>query len=170
MPRPFWSGHIQISLVSFGVKLFPATEAKSEIRFHQISRKTGERISFPDEPLLSREPYQGRHWARLVESVEPGYVCYGRLYFEQPNSERYGWDLGIFQPVAATGVFCVDSLLLPVKLATLPLRCHECSAGKCLPGDPVPLRLARRDREPWPFGLPAPSLTLFDVDFEELSP
>ncbi|MCU1320454.1 MAG: Ku domain protein [Acidobacteriaceae bacterium] len=44
MPRPFWSGQIQISLVSFGVKLFPATEAKSEIRFHQISRKTGERI------------------------------------------------------------------------------------------------------------------------------
>src|SRR5260370_37371855 len=44
MPRPFWSGQIQISLVSFGVKLFPATEAKSEIRFHQLSRKTGERI------------------------------------------------------------------------------------------------------------------------------
>ena len=44
MPRPYWSGHIQISLVSFGVKLFPATEAKSEIRFHQLSRKTGERI------------------------------------------------------------------------------------------------------------------------------
>jgi DNA end-binding protein Ku len=42
--RPFWSGQIQISLVSFGVKLFPATEAKSEIRFHQISRKSGERI------------------------------------------------------------------------------------------------------------------------------
>jgi DNA end-binding protein Ku len=44
MARPYWSGHIQISLVSFGVKLFPATEAKSEIRFHQLSRKTGERI------------------------------------------------------------------------------------------------------------------------------
>lgn len=44
MPRPFWSGQIQISLVTFGVKLFPAVEAKSEIRFHQISRKTGERI------------------------------------------------------------------------------------------------------------------------------
>jgi DNA end-binding protein Ku len=44
MARPYWSGHIQISLVSFGVKLFPATEAKSEIRFHQISRKTGERV------------------------------------------------------------------------------------------------------------------------------
>jgi len=44
MPRPFWSGQIQISLVSFGIKLFPATEAKSEIRFHQLSRKSGERI------------------------------------------------------------------------------------------------------------------------------
>jgi DNA end-binding protein Ku len=44
MARPFWSGQIQISLVSFGVKLFPATEAKSEIRFHEISRKSGERV------------------------------------------------------------------------------------------------------------------------------
>jgi DNA end-binding protein Ku len=44
MPRPYWSGQIQISLVSFGVKLFPATEAKSEIHFHQLSRKSGERI------------------------------------------------------------------------------------------------------------------------------
>ena len=44
MARPYWSGHIQISLVSFGVKLFVATEAKSEISFHQISRSTGERV------------------------------------------------------------------------------------------------------------------------------
>ena len=44
MARPFWTGQIQISLVSFGVSLFPATEAKSEIAFHQIDRKTGERI------------------------------------------------------------------------------------------------------------------------------
>jgi DNA end-binding protein Ku len=44
MPRPYWSGQIQISLVSFTVKLFVATEAKGEIHFHQISRKTGERV------------------------------------------------------------------------------------------------------------------------------
>jgi DNA end-binding protein Ku len=42
--RPFWSGQIQISLVSFGVKLFAATEAQSEIHFHEISRKSGERV------------------------------------------------------------------------------------------------------------------------------
>lgn len=44
MARPFWSGQIQISLVSFGIKLFAATEAKSLIHFHQLSRKSGERI------------------------------------------------------------------------------------------------------------------------------
>jgi DNA end-binding protein Ku len=42
--RAYWSGQVRISLVSFGVKLFPATESKSEIHFHQIDRKTGERI------------------------------------------------------------------------------------------------------------------------------
>jgi len=44
MARPYWSGQFQISLVSFGIQLFPATEAKSEIRFHQLNRKTGERV------------------------------------------------------------------------------------------------------------------------------
>ncbi len=46
MARPYWSGQIQISLVAFGVKLFVATESKSEIRFHQISRSTGERVKY----------------------------------------------------------------------------------------------------------------------------
>lgn len=44
MARPSWSGQIQISLVSFGVSLFPATEAASQIAFHQIDRRTGERV------------------------------------------------------------------------------------------------------------------------------
>jgi DNA end-binding protein Ku len=44
MARPYWSGQIQISLVQFGVSLFTATESKSQMSFHQISRSTGERI------------------------------------------------------------------------------------------------------------------------------
>jgi DNA end-binding protein Ku len=44
MARPYWSGRIQVSLVSFGVQLFVATESKGQISFHQISRSTGERI------------------------------------------------------------------------------------------------------------------------------
>ncbi len=44
MARPYWTGNLQISLVSFGVGLYVATETKSQISFHQISRRTGERI------------------------------------------------------------------------------------------------------------------------------
>ncbi len=44
MARPYWSGHVQISLVSFGVKFFTATESKSQISFHEIDRRTGERV------------------------------------------------------------------------------------------------------------------------------
>jgi DNA end-binding protein Ku len=44
MARPYWTGRIPVSLVSFGVQLFVATESKSGISFHQISRSTGERI------------------------------------------------------------------------------------------------------------------------------
>ena len=47
MPRPYWSGQIQISLVSFGVQLFVAAESKSQISFHQISRSIGERVRHP---------------------------------------------------------------------------------------------------------------------------
>jgi DNA end-binding protein Ku len=46
MARPYWSGHIQISLVSFAVNLYPATETRNEIRFHQLDRKTGERVKY----------------------------------------------------------------------------------------------------------------------------
>jgi DNA end-binding protein Ku len=69
MPRPFWSGHIQISLVSFGVHLFPATEAASEIHFHQLNRKTGERVrhqnvSSEEEPLDKEDIVKGYEYTK----------------------------------------------------------------------------------------------------------
>jgi DNA end-binding protein Ku len=42
--RAYWSGQLQISLVSFGIQLFPAVNAASEISFRQIDRRTGERV------------------------------------------------------------------------------------------------------------------------------
>ena len=60
MARPYWSGQIQISLVAFGVKLFVATEAKSEIRFHQISRSTGERVKYQKVQASAAEQQERR--------------------------------------------------------------------------------------------------------------
>jgi DNA end-binding protein Ku len=42
--RPYWSGQFKISLVSFGIQLFPATESQGGVTFHQIDRVTGSRI------------------------------------------------------------------------------------------------------------------------------
>jgi hypothetical protein len=68
-------------------------------------------------------------------------LCYGRLLFEDLNSERYGWDLGFIQPFVSGGRFLWDMALLPYHTATAPCRCFECNAGYCLPGDPVPYLL-----------------------------
>jgi len=58
MARPYWFGHIQISLVSFAVSFFSATETTSEIAFHQIDRKTGALLLgyYQDDKLI----YAGR--------------------------------------------------------------------------------------------------------------
>lgn len=73
--------------------------------------------------------------------VEPNSVFYDRLPFEELNSERYGWDFGPVQPVLSTGSFFADLAVAPLYWLRDPLRTGECSAGQCLPGDPVPYLL-----------------------------
>jgi hypothetical protein len=100
-----------------------------------------ERIYFPDEPVVGREPYEGRFWPPSYLPVEPNYVCHGRLLFRQINAERYGWDAGWFHPFISAAAFFADVVTLPYHVATAPCRYYECSAGLCLPGDPVPLAI-----------------------------
>jgi len=80
MARPFWSGQIRISLVSFGVKLFPATEAKSEIRFHQIDRRTGERVRH-------KNVSEGEHAPVEKEDIVKGYE-YSKGHYVQIEPEE----------------------------------------------------------------------------------
>jgi DNA end-binding protein Ku len=86
MARPFWSGHIQISLVSFGVKLLPAVEAKSEIRFHEIDRKTGERVRHQkvapsdEEPLENDDVVKGYEYSKgEYIQIEPSEIAELRI-------------------------------------------------------------------------------------------
>jgi DNA end-binding protein Ku len=46
MARPYWSGQISLSLVSFGVEIYPATTSAHGFQFHQIDRETGQRIHY----------------------------------------------------------------------------------------------------------------------------
>ena len=105
------------------------------------ARSRKERPEFPKEPVLSTEQYLGRQWPKQSLLVEPTYVNHGRLYYEELNAERYGWDLGFFSVPLGVAYFYKDVLLFPYHAFTDPCRCQDSSAGKCLPGDPVPYRL-----------------------------
>jgi DNA end-binding protein Ku len=45
-PRAYWKGYLRLSLVSCPIQLFPATSEREKIRFHQINKKTGNRIKY----------------------------------------------------------------------------------------------------------------------------
>ena len=40
----YWKGYLKLSLVSCPIALFPATSEREKIRFHQVNKKTGNRI------------------------------------------------------------------------------------------------------------------------------
>ncbi len=42
--RSFWKGHLRLSLVTIPVRIVSATRADGAVSFHQVSRKTKQRI------------------------------------------------------------------------------------------------------------------------------
>ena len=71
-PRPYWKGHIRLSLVSFEVTLHTATKSAREFPLHQIDRKSGERIRYqtivpgkgavPREQIIKGYEYEKDHY------------------------------------------------------------------------------------------------------------
>ena len=98
-------------------------------------------IAFPRYPAVPAPEPIVRRWAPLTETVEVPFVAYRRLYFEQLNFERYGWDLGVLSPFLSQAAFYFDLVTLPYHAGIDPFRRYDCNAGYCLPGDPVPLLL-----------------------------
>lgn len=45
-PRAYWKGFLKLSLVSCPISLFPATSERQKISFHQLNKKTGNRIRY----------------------------------------------------------------------------------------------------------------------------
>jgi hypothetical protein len=113
------------------------------IRQETYRRDPNERVEFPESPILSRERYRGRGnvWQLRTMTVEPDLLYYHHLYFEDKNSERYGWDLQAIQPVVCLFEFWFDFVSLPMKIGNNLCDCIESNAGYCLPGDPVPYLL-----------------------------
>lgn len=53
--RPYWTGHIRLSLVSLAVEIFPALNRSRQIALHEIYRPTGQRVhrlsAVDDKPI-----------------------------------------------------------------------------------------------------------------------
>lgn len=67
--RPFWSGQLKISLVSFGIQLYPAINPRSGVTFHQIDRESGQRVHHrkvvnEDEPVEDAEIVKGYEFSK----------------------------------------------------------------------------------------------------------
>lgn len=108
--RPYWKGHLRLSLVALPVQLHSATSRGGRIAFHQIHRPTGERVRHQkvvpgvgpveaDEIVKGIEVAKGeyvtledseieairlesRHTIDLVQFVDPHEI--DPLYFERP--------------------------------------------------------------------------------------
>ncbi len=122
-------------------RLFGAreTESQFEQRMKQAFADNArpEVAKFPEKPVLSKEQLKPRTFSQMTMRVEPAYVVHRRLFFEEKNVERYGWELGFLQPFVSAGAFYQDVFFFPKHILT-QFRCWETNAGLCLPGDPIP--------------------------------
>jgi DNA end-binding protein Ku len=67
--RAYWKGYLKLSLVSCPIQLFPAISEREKIRFHQINRKTGNRIKYCKLDAVTGKPVSDED---IVKSYEVG--------------------------------------------------------------------------------------------------
>lgn len=73
-PRAYWKGYLKLSLVSCPIQLFPAITEREKIRFHQINRKTGNRIKYCKLDAETGEPVADEDVVRGYEVGKGRYV------------------------------------------------------------------------------------------------
>ena len=81
-PRAYWKGYLKLSLVSCPIALYPATSEREKISFHQLNKKTGNRIKYqkvdadtgdevePDEIIKGYEVGKGEYLELDPEELE----------------------------------------------------------------------------------------------------
>jgi DNA end-binding protein Ku len=106
--RPFWSGQIKISLVSFGVQLYPAVNAQAGISFHQIDKATGQRVHHRnvvsdcgdgDEPVENAEIVKGYEYTKgKYIAIDPEEIKQLRVPTKRVIEVKQFVDLGELAP------------------------------------------------------------------------
>ena len=78
--RPYWKGHLRLSLVSCPIQLFPATGEREKISFHQINKATGHRIRYRKVDEVTGEEVAS-------DQIIKGYEIAKGQYIEITNEE-----------------------------------------------------------------------------------
>jgi DNA end-binding protein Ku len=73
-PRAYWKGYLKLSLVSCPIQLFPATSEREKIKFHQVNRRTGNRIKYCKIDAVTGEPVDGKDIVKAYEVGKGRYV------------------------------------------------------------------------------------------------
>ena len=102
--RPYWSGQLKISLVSFGVQLYPAVNTQAGINFHQIDKATGERVRHMnvvngDAPVENAEIVKGYEYSKgKYIAIDPDEIKRLRVPTKRVIEIRQFVDLGELAP------------------------------------------------------------------------
>jgi DNA end-binding protein Ku len=73
-PRAYWKGYLKLSLVSCPIQVFPAISEREKIKFHQINRKTGNRIKYCKLDAVTGKPVSDEDIVKGYEVGKGRYV------------------------------------------------------------------------------------------------
>jgi len=72
--RPYWRGHLKLSLVSCPIALYTGTSSTERVSYRQINKKTGNRLRQQLVDEVTREPVEGEDKGRGYEYAKNAYI------------------------------------------------------------------------------------------------
>jgi DNA end-binding protein Ku len=73
-PRPYWKGHLKLSLVSCPIALYSASTSSERVSFRQINKATGHRLRQQLIDEVTREPVEAADKGRGYEVAKNTYL------------------------------------------------------------------------------------------------
>ena len=86
-PRPYWKGHLKLSLVSCPIALYPAVDASERVSFRQVNRETGNRLRQQLVDSVTGEAVETHEKARGYEVGDNQFVVVEDEELESARAE-----------------------------------------------------------------------------------
>ncbi len=108
--RAFWKGYLKLSLVTCRVAMTPAVTESSKLRFHNINRKTGNRVVSRYVDAETGKPVDDEDQVKGYERAEDDYVLFEDDELEDVALESTRTiDIESFVPRSSIGWIWYDS-------------------------------------------------------------